>query len=393
MAATSSSSPIFFLTIMIIFLFQSSNATYNVNVMSYGAKPDGKTDSTQPFLKAWSSACKSTNPTTIYVPKGTFLIKAVVFGGPCKSRIVFKIDGTLVAPSNYWNLGNSGYWILFSKVARVSIYGGSIDARGSGFWACRRGGRSCPAGARSISFSWSRNIILNGLTSINSQTIHVALHHCNNVRIQNVKISAPSSSPNTDGIHIQSSTDVTISGSTIMTGDDCISLSQGSKNVWIEQIGCGPGHGISIGSLGDYQNEEGVQNITVTSSVFTKTQNGVRIKSWARASNGYARNIVFRNLIMKNVGNPIIIDQNYCPDKKGCPHQSSGVKISGVTYRNIKGTSATPVAMSFDCLSSNPCSGIKLQDIKLTYNGKSSSSYCKNAHGSSSGTVIPRSCL
>ncbi|KAJ0092933.1 hypothetical protein Patl1_27024 [Pistacia atlantica] len=352
MAATSSSSPIFFLTIMIIFLFQSSNAAYNVNVMSYGAKPDGKTDSTQPFLKAWSSACKSTNPTTIYVPKGTFLIKAVVFGGPCKSRIVFKIDGTLVAPSNYWNLGNSGYWILFSKVARVSIYGGSINARGSGFWACRRGGRSCPAGARlhpaaqtPMAFTYNR---LTG---------------------------------------------VTISGSTIMTGDDCISLSQGSKNVWIEQIGCGPGHGISIGSLGDYQNEEGVQNITVTSSVFTKTQNGVRIKSWARASNGYARNIVFRNLIMKNVGNPIIIDQNYCPDKKGCPHQSSGVKISGVTYRNIKGTSATPVAMSFDCLSSNPCSGIKLQDIKLTYNGKSSSSYCKNAHGSSSGTVIPRSCL
>lgn len=80
-------------------------------------------------------------------------------------------------------------------------------------------------------------------------------------------------------------------------------------------------HACSIGSLGGSVNEDGVQNMTVTSSVFTKTQNGVRIKSWARASNGYARNIVYRNLIMKNVDNPIIIDQKYCPGNQGCPHQ------------------------------------------------------------------------
>lgn len=77
----------------------------------------------------------------------------------------------------------------------------------------------------------------------------------------------------------------------------------------------------SIGSLGDNLYEDGVQNVTITSSVFTRTQNGVRIKSWARPSNGYARNIVFRNIIMRGVFNPIIIDQKYCPDNKGCPNQ------------------------------------------------------------------------
>lgn len=60
--------------------------------------------------------------------------------------------------------------------------------------------------------------------------------------------------------------------------------------------------------------------MTVTNSVFTKTQNGVRLKSWARPSGGYARNIVFRNLVMRNVGNPIIIDQKYCPNNI-CPRQ------------------------------------------------------------------------
>ncbi|RDX59008.1 hypothetical protein CR513_61930, partial [Mucuna pruriens] len=192
-----------------------------------------------------------------------------------------------------------------------------------------------------ISFSWSNNVAVNGLTSLNSQATHIAVDHCNNVEIQDVKIRAPSRSPNTDGINVQFSTGVTISHATIMTGDDCISISQGNTNVWIERIACGPGHGISIGSLGTFADEVGVQNVTVTNSIFTKTENGVRIKSWAQPSNGYARDIVFRNLIMHNAYNPIIIDQRYCPGR-GCPHQSSGVKISRVSYEQIKGTSASP---------------------------------------------------
>lgn len=77
----------------------------------------------------------------------------------------------------------------------------------------------------------------------------------------------------------------------------------------------------SIGSLGKDLNEAGVQNVTVKTVTFTGTQNGLRIKSWGRPSNGFARNILFQNAIMKNVQNPIIIDQNYCPDNIGCPGQ------------------------------------------------------------------------
>ncbi|XP_010526688.1 PREDICTED: polygalacturonase [Tarenaya hassleriana] len=379
--------------LLLMMIIDSSKATPSYNVQRYGARGDGQTDSTKAFHTAWSMACRSRTSAMVYVPRGTYLVKNLVFLGPCRSRITFKIDGTLVAPTNYWDLGSSGYWILFAKVNRISVYGGTVDARGAGYWACRRKGGHCPPATRSISFSWCNDVLLSGFTSVNSHNIHVSVHHSTNVRIRDIKIRAPSGSPNTDGIHVQSSTGITISGGAILTGDDCISLSQGSRNVWIERVNCGPGHGISIGSLGDYVNEEGVQNVTVTSSVFTKTQNGVRIKSWARASNGYARNIVFRNLVMNNVQNPLIIDQNYCPSGKGCPHQSSGVKISGVTYSNIKGTTATAVGVKLDCSPRNPCTGIVLQDIKLTYMRRSSSSYCRHVHGRSSGVVIPRNCL
>ncbi|KAL8491689.1 hypothetical protein ACS0TY_023332 [Phlomoides rotata] len=378
---------------LIAFQLLSPSSAYNV--VTFGARGDGRTDSTAAFLRTWKAACSSATPAAVSVPRGTFLIRSVSFTGPCRNRILFEISGTIVAPSNYNIIGNSEFWILFYKVSRLSVTGGTIDAKGHGFWSCRRGNNRCPGGARSISFQWCNNVIVSGLTSYNSQTIHMTINHSSDIKIQNVKIIAPSGSPNTDGIHIMSSRGITISRSTIKTGDDCISIGAGSMNLWMEQIGCGPGHGISIGSLADSLKEEGVENVTVINSVFTKTQNGVRVKSWARPSTGYAKNLVFRNLIMRNVANPIIIDQKYCPGSS-CPRQSSGVQVSQVLYKNIKGTSATQAAMTFRCSSTNPCNGIRLQDIKLTYVNtlkRPTVAYCENARGSSTGAVFPRSCI
>ncbi|OMO50508.1 Glycoside hydrolase, family 28 [Corchorus olitorius] len=55
-------------------------------------------------------------------------------------------------------------------------------------------------------------------------------------------IIAPDESPNTDGIHIGRSSEITIIDSTISTGDDCVSLGGGSQNVTIRRVTCGPGH-------------------------------------------------------------------------------------------------------------------------------------------------------
>lgn len=77
----------------------------------------------------------------------------------------------------------------------------------------------------------------------------------------------------------------------------------------------------SIGSLGDNAYEEGVENVTVSDSTISRAENGVRIKTWARSSNGFAKNINFQNIVIENAYNPIFIDQYYCPDHKGCPNQ------------------------------------------------------------------------
>ena len=77
----------------------------------------------------------------------------------------------------------------------------------------------------------------------------------------------------------------------------------------------------SIGSLGKSWDEAGVENVTVTAVVLKGTQNGVRIKSWGRPSNSYVKNVLFKAIKMDVVQNPIIIDQNYCPNNIGCPGQ------------------------------------------------------------------------
>uniref|UniRef100_A0A803QEK4 Polygalacturonase n=1 Tax=Cannabis sativa TaxID=3483 RepID=A0A803QEK4_CANSA len=259
--------------------------------MRFGAKPNGQSDSTEAFLQAWAAACASTESALIYVPKGRYLLRPLIFLGPCKSpHIMFRIDGTLVAPTDYRVLGGVENWINFKRVSSVTILGGSLDAKGPALWACKaKPNNSCPIGAT--------------------------------VQIKGVRILAKENSPNTDGIHLQFSKNIAIFNSSVKTGDDCVSIGPGTQNLLIQRMACGPGHGISIGSLAKELEEEGVRNITVKEVVFTETQNGVRIKSWARPSLGFVKEVQFFNIVMRNVRNPIIIDQNYCPHSIDCPNQ------------------------------------------------------------------------
>ena len=97
---------------------------------------------------------------------------------------------------------------------------------------------------QTLRFTNSEHIVITGLTSENSQKVHILINACHNVKMHGVKLMADGNSPNTDGIHVQFSTDVTILAPRIRTGDDCISVGPGCRNLWIEDVACGPGHGI-----------------------------------------------------------------------------------------------------------------------------------------------------
>ncbi|KAE9599163.1 hypothetical protein Lal_00044122 [Lupinus albus] len=388
----------FFYILFCSFLFNSTLAkSTTYNVLDFGAIPDGITDSTMAFLTAWNIACASTKPVGIHVPQGHFLLgSATTFRGKCNNKAIsITIHGTLVAPYDYRVIGDAGHWLTFDHVSGVTIHGGVLDGQGSSLWDCKNSDTkiNCPIGATSLAFNNSDHIVVTGLKSVNSQLFHMIVIGSHNVKVHGVKLIAPGNSPNTDGIHIQFSSHVTILKPRIHTGDDCISIGPGTNNLWIEDVACGPGHGISIGSLGWYLNEPGVENVTVRRATFSKTQNGFRIKSWGRDSKGFVNDIHFEHALMTHVQNPIVIDQNYCPFLNGCPGQASGIKISDVTYKDIRGTSATQVAVKFDCSSTQPCMKIRLEDVKLSYKNQNPRASCAHAGGTALGAVQPESCL
>ncbi|CAI0396918.1 unnamed protein product [Linum tenue] len=230
------------------------------------------------------------------------MLKPIVFYGPCQSKMLFHVEGKVVGPKHYWEFGKSGFWILFYKLEKLTILGGTYDAQGSDYWACRKSQSQCSQGTK------SRNVVVKGIKSLNPQMFHLAIDHCHQVLLKKLYIEAPTRSPNTDGIHIMSSEGITIAGAVIKTGDDCIAIGPGTKNVHIRGVG-------------------------------------------------------------------------------------SGVKISGVTYRNIHGTSASPIAVKFVCSASRPCTGLQLHNVRLTYHKAIASSVCTHAGGGVSGVVSPRSCF
>ncbi|MQM18135.1 hypothetical protein Taro_051119 [Colocasia esculenta] len=392
MALPVSSLPLSLFLFLVHVHYFSASAGPVYNIQSFGATDDGETDSSNALLHAWSAACAASAPATLYVPSGTFLVEKANFSRPCtNTNITIQINGTLLAPSNYTH-GEA--WLLFYQVHGVSILGGTIDGQGASLWSCKRSNVSdCPVGARSLVISNSHEIVISGLTSVNSKLFHIAIGGSQNVRVQRVNISAPGKSPNTDGIHVEGSSNVTILESDIGTGDDCISIGPGASNLYIEKVTCGPGHGISIGSLGWVKLEPGVSNVTVNRTVFTGTTNGLRIKTWARPSDGFVKGVVFESATMQDVHNPILITQNYCPHNLNCPGETSGIQVSDVAYRDIQGSSATKVAVKFDCSPTVPCKGIELLNINITYEGGQAQTSCQNAAGNTTGFVIPPSCL
>ncbi|CAA7025813.1 unnamed protein product [Microthlaspi erraticum] len=184
---------------------------------------------------------------------------------------------------------------------------------------------------------------------------------------------------------------------TIGTGDDCIAILDGTSNLVISDVRCGPGHGISVGSLGKHSGEKNVEGLTVKNSVFNGSTIGLRIKTWAKSNSTInVSNFLYDNIQMINVGNPIVIDQQYCPDGL-CDSPgiyASHIQIKDVTYHKIWGTSTKREALKMQCSKLVPCQGIVLSDINLSYTGRDGlvTALCENVGGSVVGKNVPDNC-
>ena len=367
-----------------------------VDVTKHDAKADGQTESAQALIRAWNEACKSSGPAKLVIPPGKFMAGEVVFAGPCTAKpVTIELQGTLLARSDL-SLFTRNTWISVENVDGLEINGGGTF-NGQGELSWKHSDKSHDTENRlpdSVVFSKVANAVVRDVNFVNSKGFHMKITSgSQNFRVQNLTITAPGDSPNTDGIHISKSQQVNITETKIGTGDDCISIGDGNTDVFVSKIECGPGHGISIGSLGKRETETDLKGVTVTNCTLTGTTNGARIKSYRASPKLQASGIVFEDIIMNQVQNPIIIDQNYNSKNKA---EGSNVKLSDVHFRNIRGTSATGVAVALHCSESNPCEGVELADIDFTLcptaKGGPISSACENAKATFTGKQNPAGC-
>ncbi|XP_059669837.1 polygalacturonase-like [Cornus florida] len=368
-----------------------------VSVDNFGAKGDGRTDDTEAFKKAWKVACSSsTGAVNFVVPNNkNYLLKPVTFSGPCKSALTMQIYGTIKASDDRSDYKEDGkHWLLFDSVQNLLVEGGGIiNGNGNIWWknSCKINKKlPCKSAPTALTFYNCKNLVVTKLKMEDAQQIHISFEKCVNVVASNLVVTAPENSPNTDGIHVTNTQNIQIKSCVIGTGDDCISIVSGSKKVQATDITCGPGHGISIGSLGSGHSEDYVSDVMVNGAKFLGTTNGVRIKTWQGGS-GSASNIKFQNVEMQSVSNPIIIDQNYCDQDDTCKEQELAVQVKNVVYQNIKGTSASQVAIKFDCSKSTPCQGIVLQNINIEGDkGEAAKALCNNVNFNDIGAISPK---
>ncbi|KAJ4958940.1 hypothetical protein NE237_026051 [Protea cynaroides] len=342
------------------------------DVKNYSAKADGKTDIRKAVISAWNDACASVQPSTVLISKGTYLLGPVVLKGPCKTpSIEFQVQGLVQAPPDPAAFKTDG-WIVFQYINGLTVSGGgTFDGQGQKAWTINNCGTNpnCRILPVSLRFNFVNNTMIQDITSLNSKNFHINIFQCYDLTLKNLNITAPGDSANTDGIHMGDSARIRVTDILIATGDDCISIGPGTRNLNVSRVICGPGHGISVGSLGKYKGEAEVNGIFVRNSTFINTQNGVRIKTWPSSPVGTATNIVFEDLIMNNVSNPVILDQEYCPHFKCTKKDPSLVKLSNIKFNKIRGTSSSQLAVVIACSKGVPCKNVKIGNINLKYNG------------------------
>ncbi|KAI3822417.1 hypothetical protein L1987_10007 [Smallanthus sonchifolius] len=328
--------------LMIVFLsscyisFSPQTASAAIfDVTAYGAKGDWNTDDTKAFIQAWADLCrdKSSNPTLVIPPRNSFLIGPVTFSGPCNFPAV--------------------------HVQQVATK------------KCER--------PMALHFNRCNGLRLNGTTHADSPSLHISIVNCQNIDLGHLRILAPADSPNTDGIDLSASSQINIHDSSIHIGDDCVAINGGIYDINVTRVFCGPGHGISLGENGGYDT---VEKVHVRNCNITGTTNGLRIKT-VPGGTGYARGIVFQDIHLVNVENPIIIDQHYWTNAENsfcqAPPTDPAVQVSDVVYMNIHGSSASKQAITLNCSGKFNCTGIHTYQVGIT--GADDFLYCKNAQG------------
>lgn len=341
-------------------------------ITSYGAAADGRTDNTAAFRRA-IVACNQAGGGRVVVPAGRFqtgpihLLSNVNLHVQHDATIAFDRDPAKYLPQvlTRWEgmeLMNYSPFIYALDQNDIAITGeGTLDGQaGCDAWWDWRGEAACavkpetnrqkpardrlyglmergvPVGERVfgpgdllrpnfIQPFRCNNLLIEGVTIINSPMWEIHPVLCSNVTVRKVRVN--SHGPNNDGCNPESCHDVLIEDCEFDTGDDCIAIKSGrnedgrriavpTENVIVRRCRMKEGHGgVTIGS----EISGNVRNVFVEDCVMDSPvlDRALRFKNNA-ARGGTIENVYMRNCQVGQVADAVLsIDYYYEEGRRG----------------------------------------------------------------------------
>ncbi|KAJ8111657.1 hypothetical protein OPT61_g5805 [Boeremia exigua] len=308
------------------------------------------------------------NGGTVYFPAGktftiatsldlTFLknINFAIFG-----RIVFSdeiniwpgqtFDYPFQSASMFWRFGGSN----------VNIFGqgqGVIDGLGQKYWTALK---TNPNVKRPVLFGTDglHKSVISGLTMRNPPGWFNLYTNSTDLLITDMNLNVESTSPNfpaknTDGFDTYRSSRIVVQNSVVINTDDCVSFKPNTTDMIVQNIDCTGSHGISVGSLGQYQNEiDIVENLFIYNVTLRNGSDAARIKVWPGVSagtvnsesgggRGRVRNVKYEKVRAYNNENSIALTQCYgVKDQATCNENPSQLIIEDIVFVDFAGTAA-----------------------------------------------------
>lgn len=337
---------------------QPTIAGTRLSLTECGGVGDGLTMNTEAFAKAMSRLQKQGGG-HLDVPAGVYLTGPIVF----KDGIDLHLDKNAIIvfspdKKDHYKIEDGkpttkmANAISASKRKNVSITGqGTIDGNGEWWRAVKRGKQSdvewrrylemggtvsekgdlwypfnlkhfdnvAPTaqeqeGMRQklVKFTDCENVLIQGVTVMNSPNFHINPQRCRNVIIDGVTVKCPWNAQNGDAIDIGNCKDVLIVNNVVDCGDDAICMKGGQgqrgvdagpcENINIQDNHVYHGHGgFVIGS----DCSGGMKNILVRNNVFTGTDVGLRFKSAVKRG-GPTENIFIDHIYMTDIASAAV---------------------------------------------------------------------------------------
>lgn len=403
-----------------------------INICDFGAIGDGAVNNTQAFNKAIEK-CSKDKGGKIIVGPGKYLTGPIHL----KSNINLHLEKDVIilfgsnfddyppVKSRWEGVECYGYCpcLYGENLNNVSITGpGIIDGQGQAWWnefKKRRQGSKEPFSVHDkefaklnngidlsdcggggigsfffrpplIQFNNCSNILLDGFTTRNSPFWNTHLVYCKDVTVKKVTFQNPENGINGDGLDIDSCSGVKVFDCNFDVNDDCLCFKAGigadgmrvnkpCENVIVKNCKMLRGHGsVVMGS----ETAGGIRNIEISDCVFNGTDRGIRIKS-RRGRAGGVENLTLNNIIMNDVGCPIVMHLYYecgakpeeieaLADKNPRPITKTTPYIRNIKITNVTADNAQTAAAVFLGLPERPIENVLFENVKITMakNGK-----------------------